>query len=58
MHEVDVLLRTGKIEDAISLVDQRLMKKTLGFTDDEMILAREAGARLRDRRLARGRSNK
>lgn len=58
VHEVDVLLRTGKIEDAISLVDQRLMKKTLGFTDDEMILAREAGARLRDRRLARGRSNK
>lgn len=58
IHDVDQLLRAGKIEDAISLVDTRLMVETVGFTQEEMSLIREGGTRLRERRLARGRGSK
>lgn len=58
VNEVDMLLRAGKIEDAISLVDTRLLVGIIGFTQEEISMAHKAGKRLRDRRLARGRSNK
>lgn len=54
INEVDVLLRSGEIEDAIRLVDQRLMVEVLGFQEEELALFRDAGDRLRQRRLGRG----
>lgn len=55
VNDVDRLLRDGKIDDAISLVDMRLMVETVGFTEAEISLLRAAGDRLRKRRLGRGR---
>lgn len=58
VHDVDKLLRADKIEEAIALVDTRLLVQAVGFTQAELSLVREAGARLRERRLARGRGSK
>lgn len=55
---VDDLLREGRIEDAIGLVDQQLMVVGLGFTETEIDVVRAAGDRLRERRLGRGRGGK
>ncbi|PNH86116.1 class I SAM-dependent methyltransferase [Arthrobacter sp. AFG20] len=55
VNDVDKLLRAGKINNAISMVDMRLMVETVGFTEAEISLVRAAGDRLRARRLGRGR---
>ena len=56
--EVDGLLRKGAIEDAVTLVDRRLMVEVVGFSEAEMSRIREASNRLRERRLRRGRGTK
>lgn len=58
VSDVDRLLRAGKISEAISLVDDRLMVETVGFTEAEIAIVRSAGDRLRERRLGRGRGSK
>ena len=55
LTEVDGLLRGGNTEDAIALVDKRLMMDLLKFTESEMAIVRGASNRLRERRLGRGR---
>ncbi|CCE76556.1 class I SAM-dependent methyltransferase [Clavibacter nebraskensis] len=57
MSRVDDLLRNGQIEQAIALVDQRVMIDRLDFSEAEIGAIREAGYLLRERRLRRGRKS-
>lgn len=56
--EVDVLLRSGRVEAAVGLIDRRLMVEVVGFSAEEMVMLHEAGHRLRQRRLGRGKGTK
>lgn len=58
VNVVDALLRNGKIEEAIRVVDRKLMVEVLGFREEDMVLFRKAGTRLRQRRLGRGKKAK
>ncbi|QOC94064.1 N-6 DNA methylase [Micromonospora craniellae] len=58
VEKVDELLRESRIEEAVHLVDQQLLIEGLQFTSEEVTRLREAWARLRDRRAARGRSTR
>ncbi len=54
--KVDELLKTGKVEEALDLVDQELLVKRLGFDPVEVSRLRDCWIQLRDRRQNRGRS--
>ncbi|SNS79154.1 N-6 DNA Methylase [Geodermatophilus pulveris] len=56
--KVDELLREGRTDDAVELVDQALLIDALGFARDQVQSARSAWVRLRDRRGGRGRSSR
>jgi adenine-specific DNA methylase len=56
VKRVDALLRAGKLLDALDYVDQRLLVARAGMDPDLIATLRGAWQRLRDRRLARGRT--
>lgn len=49
-EQVDLLVRSKKIDEALDLVDQTLLVDGLGFTADEVTLARSVWTTLKDRR--------
>jgi adenine-specific DNA methylase len=53
---VEELTRAGRLADAIDYVDQVLLVEGIGMEPDLLLGLRDVWARLRDRRLARGRS--
>lgn len=55
---VDRLLRVGALDDALALVDQRLLIEGLGLDRAVVNQLRSVWVRLRDRRLARGRHSR
>jgi adenine-specific DNA methylase len=55
--QIDALLRSGSLLDALDFVDQRLLIDGLGMDRDLVALLRGVWERLRDRRLARGRKS-
>jgi adenine-specific DNA methylase len=55
IKKVDVLLRAGKLLDALDYVDQRLLVDRAGMDRELIATLRSVWQRLRDRRLARGR---
>lgn len=56
--KVDELLRDGRADEALELVDQTLLIDSLGFSHEDVQLARSAWQRLCSRREDRGRSAK
>ncbi len=58
IDDVDQLLRVGRVEAAIEQVDRRVLVESLGFSEEEVVTARGASQRLRERRLGRGRGGK
>ncbi len=58
ISKVDELLREGRPDEATELVDQSLLVDALGMDPDQVLLARSAWQRLRDRRGSRGRSSR
>lgn len=55
--QADQLVRAGKVEDALDLVDQELLVDRLGFSLEELKLAREAWRKLKSRRHRRSKAN-
>jgi adenine-specific DNA methylase len=53
--KVDELVRQRRIEDAVDLVDQSVLMDQLGFSAEDVDIARAAWRTLRDRRNRRGR---
>lgn len=51
--KVDALVREKKLDQAIEYVDQRLLKKHLGFTNQDIARLRGIWTKLRDRRRGR-----
>jgi adenine-specific DNA methylase len=54
VEEVDQLVRSKRIEDALDTVDYAVLIDLLGFARDEVMAARSAWVTLRDRRNRRG----
>lgn len=52
-QEVDELLRAGRVDDALDLVDKVVLVDTLGFSADEVAALHYAWVQLRDRRAGR-----
>lgn len=52
-QKTDELVRERRYEDALDLVDQRVLVERLGFATDEVARLRGAWEQLRDRRIAR-----
>ncbi len=51
--QVDKLVRAGKLDEALDLVDRQVLVGKLGFTSDEVAECRKIWERLRDRRIGR-----
>jgi adenine-specific DNA methylase len=54
--EVDEHVRSSRLQDALALVDSRLLVDGLGLSRQDVSLLQDTWSRLRDRRAARGRS--
>ncbi|GAA4416979.1 class I SAM-dependent methyltransferase [Georgenia halophila] len=52
-QKVDELVRERRFEDALDLVDERVLVESLGFRPEEVAALRRAWVQLRDRRAAR-----
>jgi adenine-specific DNA-methyltransferase len=53
LNAVDVQLRDGSLSDVLDIVDQVVLGKGLGLTEDEIALLRTGAEKLRSRRRAR-----
>lgn len=54
VSEVDSLLREGRQQEAVELMDQKVMIERAGMAEDELLDVRRAHQRLMKRRLRRG----
>jgi adenine-specific DNA-methyltransferase len=58
MLDADALLRTGRYDDAVELVDEALLVGQLGWSRERVALLQAAWRRLRARRLGRARGDR
>ena len=54
VSEIDSLLREGRQQEAVELMDQKVMIERAGMAEDELLDVRRAHQRLMKRRLRRG----
>lgn len=57
-EKVDELLRSGRLDDALRIVDELVLVDGAGFTESEVAALRSAWTYMRERRAARARGSK